>query len=175
MIAAISSLFILITFSLIENPVYALASVAAPNMIIENIRTEPSPVHVGDYFILNATIKNISNNTISILNFGCKDPIKSLFDANIEVTQAASGVCFNPQQIITLRPGQLVDLLSPDTESYKAIHKGIVKAVLQIDYSMQTDNQTTFSISGNGTFAGFLSKPFTFEVLATPNYNSTNK
>jgi hypothetical protein len=161
-------ILILITFSSTENDVYTLASIASPNMKIENIHTEPPSVHVGDYFILNATIKNISNDTISVLNFGCKGPIKSLFNENIEVEPATSGICFNPQQIITLSPGESVDSLAPDsTESYKAIHEGIVEAVLQIDYNIQTNNQT--SIAGNGsTYAGFLSEPFTFEVLA-PN------
>jgi hypothetical protein len=173
----VALLLLLITLSFIENYTYVLASIDAPNIIINSIHTDPSIIHIGDYFILNATVKNISYDTIDILNFGCKGPIRVLFDKNVEVKPITSGICFNPQQIISLNPGQSVILSAPDfAEDYKASSEGIVEATLQLEYSIQIDNQTTTAAiaENRSNYAWVFSKPFVFKILPTLNISYNN-
>jgi hypothetical protein len=173
----VTLLLLLITFSLTENYTYLLASIDAPNVIIDNVHTAPPIIHIGDYFILNATVKNISNDTIDILNFGCKGPIEVLFYNNVEVVPITSGICFNPQQIISLKPGESVMLSAPDfAEDYKASSEGIVDAILQLEYSIQNDNQTTTRAlaENRSNYAWLFSKPFVFEILSTLNNSNNN-
>jgi hypothetical protein len=172
------ALLLLVTFSFIENHTYVLASIAAPDIIIDSIHTDPSIIHIGDYFILNATVKNISNDAINILNFGCKGPIKVLFDKNVEVKPVTAGICFNPQHIISLNPEQSVILSAPDfAEDYKAASEGIVEAILQLEYVKRFDNQTTTTTTipeNKYTYAWVFSKPFVFKILPTLNSSYNN-
>jgi hypothetical protein len=161
-------LLLLIIFPFIEKQTHVLAGVDAPNIIVDNIQTDPHIVRVGDYFILNATVKNISNNTVDILNFGCDGPIKVIFDKNVEVKSITSGICFNPEQTIALNPGKATILSAPGgIEDYKAISEGTVKATLQLDYIMRIGNLTApLTIHSNeSTYVLFLSKPFAFKIF----------
>jgi hypothetical protein len=130
----IISIVSLVIPSLVEG--YAFAGVDTPKIIIDTIQTNPSAVHIGNYFTINETVRNISNETIDILNFGCKGPIRVLFDNSIEVKAKAikSGICYNPTQMITLKASESAVLLGPNTEDYKEPSGGIVEAVLQLEY-----------------------------------------
>jgi hypothetical protein len=111
------------------------------------------------------------------LNFGCKGPINVLFYNNVEVIPITSGICFNTQQIISLKPGESVILSAPDfAEDYKASSEGIVDATLQLEYSVQNDNQTTTRAlaENRSNYAWLFSKPFVFEILPTLNNSNNN-
>jgi hypothetical protein len=147
---------------------HALSSLGAPNIIVHDIVTEPSYIHRGDYFILNATIKNISNQTIDILNLGCKGPIDVKFDKNVEVKSVASGICLNQQPTITLKPAESLVLSAPDfAEDYVASSEGNVEATMQLQYIVRIDNETAPTII-NGTESNYtwiFSQSFNFTIL----------
>jgi hypothetical protein len=148
--------------------IHAIASLDAPNILILNIITEPSVIHRDNYFILNATIKNISNDTIDILNVGCKGPIDVTFDKNVEVKSVASGICFNQQPILTLNPGESLVLSAPDfAEDYKASLEGNVEATMQLEYIVRIDNETAPTIinSTESVYTWTFSQPFNFTIL----------
>jgi hypothetical protein len=162
-------LFILsFSFLFIGSNIHVLASLAAPNIIIENVITDPPVIYRGDYFILNATVKNISNDTIDILNIGCKGPIHITFDKNVEIKSAASGICFNQQPILTLKPAESLVLSGPDfAEDYKASLEGNVETTVQLEYIVRMDNDTVPTVI-NGTESNYVwifSQPFNFTIL----------
>ena len=170
-------LILLVIFLLSGGNIHALASLDAPNIIMDNIVTEPSVIHRGDYFILNATVKNISNDTIDILNIGCKGPIDVTFDKNVEVRSGASGICFNQQPILTLKPAESLVLSAPDfAEDYKASLEGNVEATMQLQYIVRIDSETAPTII-NGTESNYVwifSQPFNFTILPrlVPDHNN---
>jgi hypothetical protein len=170
---------ILLVILLLGSNMHLLASLDAPNIIIDDIVTEPSVIHRGDYFILNATVKNISNDTIDILNIGCKGPIDVTFDKNVEVKPVASGICFNQQPILTLKPAESLVLSAPDfAEDYKASVDGIVEATMQLQYIVRIDNENAPSLI-NGTESNYtwiFSQPFNFTILPqlVPNYDNSS-
>jgi hypothetical protein len=172
-------LILLVIFLLSGSNKHALASLDASNIIIDNIVTEPSVIHRGDYFTLNATVKNISNDTIDILDVGCKGPIHVTFDKNVEVKSVASGICFNQQPILTLKPAESLVLSAPDfAQDYKASLEGNVEATIQLEYIVRIDNETAPTII-NGTESNYtwiFSQPFNFTILPplVPNYNKSS-
>jgi hypothetical protein len=172
-------LILSVIFLFSRNNIDALASLDAPHIVIDNIVTEPSVIHRDDYFILNATVKNISNNTIDILDVGCKGPINVIFDRNVEVKPVASGICFNQQLIHTLKPAESLVLSAPDfAEDYKASLEGIVEATMQLEYIVRIDDGTAAGIINGteSTYTWIFSQPFNFTILPRllPNYNNSS-
>ncbi len=154
----------LVIVSLVEG--YAFGGIDFRNIIIDSILTNPSLIHAGDYFTLNATVRNNSNDTIDILNFGCNGPMRLLFDKSIEVKAISSGICYNPKHVITLRPGESTVLSGPDTELYRGITEGIVDATVQLEYGKEIDNQiiTSAIVENKSSYMRFLSEPFKFNI-----------
>ena len=153
-----------VILSLVEG--HTFGGVDIQKIMVDTILTNPSIIRTGDYFTINATVRNISNDTIDILNFGCKGPMRLLFDNTIEVKAISSGICSNPNYIITLKPGESAVLLGPNTELYKGTTEGTVDATMQLEYGKEIDNQTITRamVENKSSYTWFLTNPFKFEI-----------
>jgi predicted secreted protein with PEFG-CTERM motif len=115
---------------------------------LENIKTNPSQIHVGDSFQINATVVNDSPSTI-YFDGGCLSPLSAIFDKNVAVGQAMGCFAiFNAD----LKPGQNTTVVAPSQAiSYTANSSGTTNA--NVTFSYQTENKSESTISKLFTFA----------------------
>jgi hypothetical protein len=112
-----------------------------------NIQTNPSQIHVGDSFQINATVVNDSPNTIYFTG-GCQSPLSATFDKNVAVGQAMGCFAiFNAE----LKPGQNTTVVAPSQAiSYTANSSGTTNA--NMTFSYQTGNKSESTVSKLFTF-----------------------
>ncbi len=114
----------------------------AQDVIISNVETNPSTLHVGDSFRINATIVNNSPSVIKF-NGGCQSPLSAIFDKNVSISQAMG--CFAIFNVI-LKPGQNVTVVGPNSENtYTATSSGITNANITFTYYVGNQTQNTIS------------------------------
>jgi hypothetical protein len=131
--------------------VYHLATlpVFGQEIDLTDIQTDPSHVHVGDSFQINATIVNDSPGTI-YFNGGCQSPLSAIFDKNVVVSHAMG--CFAIFKT-DLKPGENATIVGPSYDnSYTANLSGITNT--DVIFSYQTENKSENTIS----------KPFAFDI-----------
>ena len=125
----------------------------AQQIELTDIHTDPTQVHVGDSFQVNATIVNNSTDTI-LFNGGCQSPLSTSFDKNVILGQAMG--CFALFNQILL-PGHNATVISPGSgNSYTAASSGDTNANLTFVYHFSNNTQSR------------ISKNFTFAISAAP-------
>ncbi|MDE1768931.1 MAG: hypothetical protein KGI28_00060 [Thaumarchaeota archaeon] len=121
----------------------------AQEIIITNIQTNPSQVHVGDSFRINATIVNNSPDTINF-NGGCLSPLSATFDNNVSVGQAMG--CLAIYKVV-LNPGENTTVVGPGSANlYAATSSGTTNA------------NVTFAYHATNNTENIVSKTFTFDI-----------
>ena len=119
----------------------------AQEITITNIQTNPSQVHVGDSFRINATMVNNSSDIINF-NGGCQSPLSATFDNNVSIGQAMG--CFAIYKVI-LTSGQNTTVVGPGSgDLYTATSSGTTNA--NVIFAYQTANKTENTISKTFTF-----------------------
>lgn len=114
---------------------------------LTGIQTNPSHVHVGDSFQINATIINDSPGII-YFNGGCQSPLSVIFDKNVAIGHAMD--CFAIFKT-DLKPGENAMIVGPSQDnSYTANLSGITNA--DVIFSYQTKNKSENTISKSFTF-----------------------
>jgi hypothetical protein len=142
---------------------------SASKILLNNIYTIPSVIHVNDRFFLNATVFNGSPNTIKAVETagGCVNPLKAAFDKNVKNLPGPPGpTC--PTRFPSLKPGQSATLstsLWRGIDVFLATSAGVVNAKLQLNY--QIENQSII-VSKCLTNEKRLSSPCSFQFTILP-------
>lgn len=125
-------------------------------VLLQNIHTLPANIHVGDNFIIGATVINNSPHAITFICGPCSSPLSAHFDRNVKVENGVS--CYAAAILVTLQPGQSADVTGPTSGVlYKAISSGRTNAVVTFNYDIK--------IGGSSTAAS-VSNFFSFTILS---------
>jgi len=117
---------------------------------LANIKTNPSQIHVGESFQINATIVNDSPVAVYYTG-GCQSPLSAIFDKNVAIGQAMG--CFAIYNAV-LKPGENTSLVGPSSNNlYTANSSGTTNA--NVTFSYHTENKSENTIS----------KFYTFDIL----------
>ena len=124
---------------------------------IENIRTLPSSVIVGQTFKISATLVNNSSKPIFVDYGSCEAPFSVTFDTHVLVNETHP-ICNLSILEQKLNPGENTTATSPSLDLvYKAIQNGTVNATMTFPYKIW--NQTIQSNSNE-----IVSEPFSFVI-----------
>ena len=133
-----------------------------------NIQTNPSEVHVGDSFQINATIQNNSPDII-YFNGGCLSPLSATFDKNVDIGQAMGCLAiFNAN----LKPGDNTTIVGPSSGIlYTANSSGTTNANITLTYQIGNETESTtklfaFDISKKATVPEFSFLPIVVFTIA---------
>jgi hypothetical protein len=119
---------------------YVHGGIDAPNIIIDKIYVKPNNVSVGNFFNINATIENISPYTIEVLTYGCKSPLKVIFNNNVMTIPVDSAICSNIKSPIKIEPNSSTTLSSSSgVEKYFAVNSGKTNTTLEVEYKIYKD------------------------------------
>ena len=120
----------------------SIVIVESEGIVPVGIHTEPSLVHVGDRFSIDASIFNYSPLFVQIPDGGCSPTgLTATFDSNVVVSPGAQFiVCYEdsltPAQTISARAGW-------PSENYTATTPGLTNATLHLVYSVVGDDNQT--------------------------------
>jgi hypothetical protein len=106
------------------------------DILLFNIYTVPEIVHVGDTFIIKATIANDSPNSITFLSDVCNEQQLSVQFTNNNVIKQFKNPCNALPAIITLNPGENMTLQAPGSHGilYRATAASLTNATLTFYY-----------------------------------------
>ena len=126
---------------------------------ILNPQIQPTEIHVGDTFSINATIVNNSNDTIQVHN-DCSGAFSVAFDNH--VSAGPTKVCnFMAIQII-LKPGENITRSSLNSIlGFTAVSPGATNATVTISYIVSNKTSPNLSFNGNPINS---SKSFLFTI-----------
>lgn len=106
-------------------------------IVLDNIKTQPSLVRVGDNIRLDAIVTNHSSRPIQFLGGPCDSPLSAKFDKNIQTLFTPR--CLAMGQLITLKPNESAHIAGPASGIlYKAVSSG--KTVSQVSFNFETRN-----------------------------------
>ncbi|MFY3740340.1 MAG: hypothetical protein HMLIMOIP_000777 [Candidatus Nitrosomirales archaeon] len=120
------------------------------NLPIEflDIHTEPSIVHVGDSFRINATVINNTPNTITFKGL-CDSPLSAVFNSNVIIEH---GLACQGFTIVELKSGEKTSVVGPSSGIvYRASNAGMTNARITFTYAIQDESTS-------------VSKPFAFTI-----------
>jgi hypothetical protein len=104
-------------------------------IVLDNIKTQPSPVHVGDNIRFDATVTNHSNRPIQFIGGPCDSPLSAKFDKNVRTLSTLR--CLAVGQPITLKPNESANITGPASGIlYNASSNG--KTIAQVSFSFNT-------------------------------------
>ncbi len=113
-------------------------------IVLDNIKTQPSPVHEGDSIRLDAVITNYSSRPIQFLGGPCDSPLSAKFDTNVETLFTPR--CLAMGQLITLNPNDSAHIMGPASGIlYKAASSG--KTISQVSFNFETHNNSNGTVS----------------------------
>lgn len=121
------------------------APLSVSNVELLDIHTEPSAVHVGETFRVNATVINNTPDTITF-NAGCESPLVAKFDKNVVTEQEIACLAF---MIVEVKPGEKISVVGPAAGiAYRASNAGVTSANVTFAYAIRNE-----STSVSKTFA----------------------
>ncbi len=121
------------------------APLSVSNVELLDIHTEPSAVHVGETFRVNATVINNTPDTITF-NAGCESPLVAKFDKNVVTEQEIACLAF---MIVEVKPGEKISVVGPAAGiAYRASNAGVTNANVTFAYAIRNE-----STSVSKTFA----------------------
>lgn len=113
-----------------------------------DIHTEPSIVHVGDSFRINATVINNTPNTITFKGL-CDSPLSAVFNNNVVIEH---GLACEGFTIVELKSGEKTSVVGPSSGIvYHASNAGMTNARITFTYAIQDESTS-------------ISKPFAFTI-----------
>jgi hypothetical protein len=133
------------------------ASASSPTFPNDGVRllathTQPSILHVGNFFHTTAIVFNNSPETISFIAGPCDSPLAATFDKNVLVKHGVGClVGSSAANLIKLRPGGTAQAIGPRLgTTYQAIASGSTIATVTFHY--QTGNGASTSITKSFQF-----------------------
>jgi hypothetical protein len=152
--------------------VYALVNPEADdsdNMIIEDVKVQPSTIDVGDTFVVNMTLINNSPNPIYIEHGVC-EALSVIFDNHVAVNKK-NVICESMAIIQKLNPNEKITETIPNSyATYSATSSGTVNATAIFSYMIR--NQTDHNPL---TTAKTISKSFSFVIYDNSTTRTVNE
>ncbi len=140
--------FLIISSTVLQNKINIANAESNSPVEFLDIHTEPSVVHVGNTFRINATIINNTPNTITFPS-ECGSSLSAVFDSNVVVPNihACVGVVW-----VELKAGEKISILGSSSGiRYRASDAGITNAKITFTYTVQNESKS-------------VSKPFVFTI-----------
>ncbi len=113
------------------------------SIVLDNIKTQPASVHIGDSIRFDATVTNHSVQTIQFVGGPCDSPLSAKFDKNVRTLFTPR--CLAIGQPVTLKSNESAHIGGPASGIlYKAISSG--NTITQVSFSYNThDSNGTLS------------------------------
>jgi hypothetical protein len=159
---SISFILVLTAFFVLYQIQYVKASTGhesnnSSNILLFDVHTVPEIVHIGDNFIIVATVVNDSPNSITFLSHVCNEQQLSVeFSNNNNIIKQSKNPCIAFASLITINPGENMTVQAPGNHGiiYSATAPGRADAVLKFYYRLHQRSEPHF-----------LQKLFVFNIL----------
>jgi hypothetical protein len=151
---SISFILVLTAFFVLYQVQYAKASTghesnnsSNDNILLFDAHTIPETVHVGDSFLIVATVVNDSPTSITFLSHVCNEQQLSIqFSKNNNIIKQFKNPCIALASLITLNPGESITVQAPGNHGiiYSATAPGRADAVLKFYYRLHQQSEQHF-------------------------------